>query len=61
MIQPLTTAISTREYEVGGLFNASMTGPEGSDPPEGTLTVGYQIAIFFFFLIFFIRRLAKTR
>jgi MspA len=43
VIQPLTTAISTREYEVGGLFNASMTGPEGSDPPEGTLEVGYQI------------------
>jgi hypothetical protein len=37
VIQPLTTAISTREYEVGGLFNASMTGPEEDEPPHGTL------------------------
>src|SRR5262245_32257303 len=36
VIQPLTTAISTREYEVGGLFNAKMEGPDGADPPEGT-------------------------
>jgi hypothetical protein len=42
-IQPLTTAISTREYEVGGVFNASMTGPEEAEPPQGTLEVGYQI------------------
>ena len=27
VIAPLTTAISTREYEVGGLFNAKMEGP----------------------------------
>jgi hypothetical protein len=41
---PLTTAISTREYEVGGLYNGSLTGPEGSDEtPGGTLEVGYQI------------------
>lgn len=43
VIQPLTTAISTREYEVGGLFNASMTGPAEDEPPQGTLEVGYQI------------------
>ena len=43
VIQPLTTAISTREYEVGGLFNASMTGPAGDPPPHGTFEVGYQI------------------
>ena len=43
VIQPLTTAISTREYEVGGLFNAKMEGPEEADPPEGTFEVGYQI------------------
>jgi MspA protein len=43
VIQPLTTAISTREYEVGGVFNAKMEGPEEADPPEGTLEVGYQI------------------
>jgi hypothetical protein len=42
-IAPLTTAISTREYEVGGIFNGSMTGPEESEPPQGTLEVGYQI------------------
>jgi hypothetical protein len=43
VIQPLTTAISTREYEVGGLFNAKMDGPGEADPPEGTFEVGYQI------------------
>ena len=37
VIQPLTTAISTREYEVGGVFNGSMTGPEDDEPPQGTL------------------------
>jgi hypothetical protein len=41
---PLTTAISTREYEVGGIYNGSLAGPEGSDEtPAGTLEVGYQI------------------
>lgn len=43
VIQPLTTAVSTREYEVGGLFNAKMEGPEETGPPEGTFEVGYQI------------------
>ncbi|OBB01491.1 MspA protein [Mycobacteriaceae bacterium 1482268.1] len=43
VIQPLTTAISTREYEVGGVFKASMTGPEEDVVPEGTFEVGYQI------------------
>ncbi|OBK76842.1 MspA family porin [Mycobacterium sp. 1274761.0] len=42
LIQPLTTAISTREYEVGGVFNASMKGP-GDEDPKGTFEVGYQI------------------
>jgi MspA len=40
---PLTTAISSREYEVGGIFSGALTGPESPDPPEGTLEVGYQI------------------
>jgi MspA len=40
---PLTTAISSREYEVAGTFSGSLTGPESADPPEGTLEVGYQI------------------
>jgi hypothetical protein len=43
VIQPLTTAISTREYEVGGVFNAKMEGPDEADAPEGTFEVGYQI------------------
>lgn len=43
VIQPLTTAVSTREYEVGGVFNATMKGPQEDEPPEGTLEVGYQI------------------
>jgi hypothetical protein len=42
-IAPLTTAISSREYEVGGIFNGSMSGPGESDAPHGTLEVGYQI------------------
>ena len=40
-IAPLTTAISTREYEVGGVFNGSLTG--GEDTPAGVFEVGYQI------------------
>jgi hypothetical protein len=43
VIAPLTTAISSREYEVGGTYNGSLTGPEEDGPPEGTLEVGYQI------------------
>ncbi len=42
-IPPLTTALSSREYEVGGTFNGAMSGPEESEPPMGTLEVGYQI------------------
>jgi len=40
---PLTTAISTREYEVGGIYSGLLVGPEEDGPPEGTLEVGYQI------------------
>jgi hypothetical protein len=43
VIAPLTTAISSREYEVGGTYNGSLVGPEENEPPEGTLEVGYQI------------------
>jgi MspA len=43
VIAPLTTAVSSREYEVGGIFNGSLTGPEEDEPPHGTLEVGYQI------------------
>ncbi len=40
-IAPLTTAISTREYEVGGVFNGELTGGDGT--PSGVFEVGYQI------------------
>jgi hypothetical protein len=40
-IAPLTTAVSTREYVVGGLFTGSIAG--ASAPPEGVFEVGYQI------------------
>ena len=38
---PLTTAISTREYVVGGGFNGSVRGTDAT--PAGVLEVGYQI------------------
>ncbi len=40
-IAPLTTAVSTREYEVSGLFNGSLVG--GEETPAGVFEVGYQI------------------
>jgi hypothetical protein len=40
-VPPLTTAISTRDYMVGGVFRGSITGSE--TPPKGLLEVGYQI------------------
>ena len=40
LVQPLTTAISTREYVVGGVFTGSIAG---SAAPEGIFEVGYQI------------------
>lgn len=39
---PLTTAISTREYIVGGVYNGSIKGV-GDATPKGILEVGYQI------------------
>lgn len=41
-IAPLTTAISTREYQVSGNFIGSLKGP-GGGPAKGVLEVGYQI------------------
>lgn len=38
---PLTTAISSREYVVGGVFTGSVAG--GGDSPAGVFEVGYQI------------------
>jgi len=40
-VAPLTTAVSTREYSVGGVFNGAITG--AATPPEGVFEVGYQI------------------
>ena len=41
VVAPLTTAISTREYLVGGVFRGSVTGSGAT--PKGILEVGYQI------------------
>ncbi len=44
VIAPLTTAVSSREYEVGGTFFGSLKGPSGAPTPaKGVLEVGYQI------------------
>ena len=44
VIAPLTTAVSSREYEVGGTFFASLKNPSGAPTPaKGVLEVGYQI------------------
>ena len=40
-VPPLTTAISTRDYTVGGVFRGSITGSQTT--PKGLLEVGYQI------------------
>jgi hypothetical protein len=40
-VAPLTTAISSREYVVGGVFNGALTGP--GETPHGVFEVGYQI------------------
>jgi hypothetical protein len=40
---PLTTALSSREYVVGGTYNGSLVGPDDGDEPAGTIEVGYQI------------------
>jgi len=41
-VAPLTTAISTREYEVSGVFNGTLAGGTG-ETPSGVFEVGYQI------------------
>jgi hypothetical protein len=40
---PLTTALSSRDYVVGGIYHGALSGPEDSDEPHGTIEVGYQI------------------
>lgn len=44
VIAPLTTALSSREYEVGGTFTGSLRDPSGAPAPgKGVLEAGYQI------------------
>lgn len=40
-VAPLTTAISSREYIVGGVYNGALSG--SGDSPKGVFEVGYQI------------------
>ncbi len=43
-IAPLTTALSSRSYEVAGVFNGSVSGPgDDGEVPEGVLEVGYHV------------------
>jgi len=42
-VPPLTTALSSREYLVGGTFTGSVTGKGSTKPTGGTLEAGYQI------------------
>lgn len=42
VVPPLTTAVSSREYVVGGTYRGAMAGPDSGDP-RGTLEAGYQI------------------
>lgn len=42
-VPPLTTALSSREYVVGGTYHGSLVGPGEDEPPRGTLEVGYEI------------------
>ena len=43
VVAPLTTALSSREYAVGGTFEGTLAGPDDGEAPEGTLEVGYEI------------------
>jgi MspA len=42
-VNPLTTAVSSRSYEVSGVYVGLLNGPPGAEPPRGVLEVGYQI------------------
>lgn len=42
-IPPLTTALSSREYVVGGTYTGKLSGPDDGEAPRGTLEVGYEI------------------
>lgn len=43
VVSPLTTAVSSREYVVGGTYRGAMAGPDTGEDPRGTLEAGYQI------------------
>ena len=40
---PLTTALSSRAYTVGGTFDGTVRGPDFPEEPHGTIEVGYQV------------------
>jgi hypothetical protein len=42
-VAPLTTAVSSREYLVGGTFTGTVTGSGKTSLSGGTLEAGYQI------------------
>ncbi|WP_176561248.1 MspA family porin [Mycobacterium neglectum] len=42
-IPPLTTALSSREYVVGGTYSGTLRGPDDGEETGGTLEVGYEI------------------
>ena len=42
-VAPLTTAVSSREYLVGGTFTGTVTGGGKTKLSGGTLEAGYQI------------------
>jgi hypothetical protein len=43
-VAPLTTADTSRDYIVGGMFRGSLKRPGNAADAHGTLEVGYQIA-----------------
>lgn len=42
-VAPLTTALTSREYLVGGTFTGTVTGEGGTELSGGSLVVGYRI------------------
>ncbi|KWX20098.1 MspA protein [Mycolicibacterium wolinskyi] len=43
VVAPLTTAVSSREYVVGGTYVGKMAGPDIGEESRGALEAGYQI------------------
>jgi hypothetical protein len=42
-VPPLTTALSSREYVVGGTYSGTLRGPDDGEETGGTLEVGYEV------------------